>query len=168
MAAPERARPIRLLGSEDETPRLAYPACEHGLGDVILKPDSPALIPGVEIEPFPLWPDDRGYFLEVARLGQGKAAELPADQTQVSAALSYPGTIKAFHYHRKQTDYWTAVAGMFQVVLVDLRADSERFGARNTLYLLALPTVLPVHMWRRKLTVSTIQPLTSRLRLISG
>ena len=37
-------------------------------------------------------------------------------------------------------------------------------GARNTLYLLALPTVLPVHMWRRKLTVSTIQPLTSRLR----
>jgi len=144
MASSLPARPVRLLGSEDETPKLACPACDHGLGDVILKPDAPALIPGVEIEPFPLWPDDRGYFLEVARLGQGKAAGLPADQTQVSAALSYPGTIKAFHYHRKQTDYWTAVSGMFQVVLVDLRADAETFGARNTLY---VGSLRPWRLW---------------------
>jgi dTDP-4-dehydrorhamnose 3,5-epimerase-like enzyme len=45
---------------------------------------------------------------------------------------------KAFHYHQRQTDYWVVAAGMFQVALVDLRADSKTFGARNTLYVGAL------------------------------
>ena len=29
-------------------------------------------------QPFPLWPDDRGYFLEVLRMGQGLAATFRA------------------------------------------------------------------------------------------
>jgi dTDP-4-dehydrorhamnose 3,5-epimerase len=52
--------------------------------------------------------------------------------------LSYPGTIKAFHFHLHQTDCWQPVMGMFQVALVDFRTDSPTFGARNTLYLGAL------------------------------
>ena len=88
--------------------------------------------------PVPLWPDDRGYFLEVARLGQGPVAEFPAATTQVSTALSYPGTIKAFHIHKQQTDCWLAAAGMFQVALVDLREGSATYGLRNTLYVGAL------------------------------
>ena len=56
----------------------------------------------------------------------------------MSAALSYPGTIKAFHFHRRQTDCWVPVGGMLQVALVDLRKQSPTFGARNTLYLGAL------------------------------
>jgi dTDP-4-dehydrorhamnose 3,5-epimerase len=56
----------------------------------------------------------------------------------VSAALSYPGTIKAFHFHLKQTDCWAPVAGMFQVALVDLRPESRTFGLRNTMYVGAL------------------------------
>ena len=108
---------------------------DRGIGHVIQVPDSPDLIPGVEARPYPLWPDDRGYFLEVARLGEGLPGGFPAETTQVSAALSYPGTIKAFHYHLHQTDFWVPVQGMFQVALVDLRADSPTCGARNTLYL---------------------------------
>ena len=54
--------------------------------------------------------------------------------TQISAALSLPGTIKAFHIHRLQTDYWSPASGMFQVALVDLRPDSPDFGKRNTFY----------------------------------
>jgi len=88
----------------------------------------------VRIAPVILWPDDRGYFLEVQRFGRGLAADFPAATTQVSAAVNYPGTIKAFHYHLRQTDCWTPVAGLLQVVLVDLRAGSATFGARNTLY----------------------------------
>ena len=57
---------------------------EKGIGQVILKPDSDKLIPGVKVFAVPLWPDDRGYFLEVARLGQGPVAEFPAATTQVS------------------------------------------------------------------------------------
>jgi dTDP-4-dehydrorhamnose 3,5-epimerase len=125
---------IRLISAAEDPLNLAYPRCESGIGQVITSPASASLIDGVQVEPFAVWPDDRGYFLEIARMGEGMASAMPLADTQVSSALSYPGTIKAFHYHQRQTDYWVVAAGMFQVALVDLRADSTTFGARNTLY----------------------------------
>ena len=113
---------------------LAIPRCGKGIGDVIRSLESPQLISGVGLAEYQLWPDDRGYFLEVLRMGNGLAASFPSNSTQVSAALSYAGTIKAFHYHERQTDFWVPVQGMFQVVLVDLRSSSPTFGRRNTLY----------------------------------
>ena len=113
---------------------FAVPACRRGIGDVITSPSSPALIEGVRVQPFPLWSDDRVYFLEAMRAGCGLVAEFPMSATQVSATLSYPGTIKAFHYHRQQTDCWIPSMGALQVALVDLRPGSPTFGARNTLY----------------------------------
>jgi dTDP-4-dehydrorhamnose 3,5-epimerase len=126
-AAPRKA------ALEIETPR-----CDLGIGHVILSPSSPDLIDGVIVQPLALWPDDRGYFLEVARLGRGLPAQFPAESTQVSAALSYPGTIKAFHFHLNQTDLWVPVSGALQIALVDLRKRSRTYGARNTLYVGAL------------------------------
>ena len=114
---------------------LITPRCDKGIGKLISSPTSPDLIAGVKIGPMQLWPDDRGYFLEIARMGQGISAEFPHESTQVSAALSYPGTIKAFHFHRHQTDCWAPVQGMLQVALVDLRQHSATHGARNTFYL---------------------------------
>lgn len=113
---------------------LKIPICERGIGKVILKPDSPDLIAGVKIAPFPIWPDDRGYFLEIARIGHGLPSDYDTSSTQISAALSYPGTIKAFHYHLEQTDFWVPSQGMFQIALVDFRRDSASFGSINTLY----------------------------------
>jgi dTDP-4-dehydrorhamnose 3,5-epimerase len=113
---------------------IQLPACEFGVGKVITSPDSKDLIDGVKVQPFWFWSDDRGYFLEVARLRQGIAAEFPPETTQVSAALTYPGAIKAFHFHKHQTDLWVVVQGMFQVALVDLRPESPTFGLKNTLY----------------------------------
>jgi len=81
-----------------------------------------------------VWPDDRGCFFEVARFGQGLVARFPPGTTQVSGAFSYPGTIKAFHYHREQADCWVPSSGMFQVALVDLRVESPTFGRKNTCY----------------------------------
>jgi dTDP-4-dehydrorhamnose 3,5-epimerase len=117
-----------------EALELVIPDCAHGIGDVILKADSDKLIAGVRVEPINLWPDDRGYFMEVFRMQLGLVSTFPSSSTQVSAALSYPGSIKAFHYHLKQTDCWTPVTGMFQVVLVDFRQGSPTFGRRNTMY----------------------------------
>ena len=114
---------------------LVTPLCDMGIGKLISSPTSPDLIAGVKISPMQLWPDDRGYFLEIARMGQGISAEFPHESTQVSAAISYPGTIKAFHFHRHQTDCWAPVQGMLQVALVDLRQQSATHGARNTFYL---------------------------------
>ncbi len=113
--------------------RLALPRNAPGIGDVIRSHDSAALIQGVRIAPLALWPDDRGYFMELHRLTTGLAADFPPT-AQASAALSYPGTIKAFHYHLEQHDCWNPAMGMFQVVLADLRVDSPTFGRRNTIY----------------------------------
>src|SRR4051812_40670980 len=129
------ATALGALATGDE---IAIPTAEPGIGKVILSPTGPDLIADVVIKPFPLWPDDRGYFLEVARTGQGLIADFPAESTQVSAALNYPGIIKAFHFHKFQTDYWVAVAGLLQVAMVDLRLDSKTYGVKNTLYVGAL------------------------------
>ncbi len=123
-------RPIASFGALE----LAFPECSKGIGALIASPSSADLIEGVRVEPLALWPDDRGYFLEVQRAGQGLAANFPVSSTQTSTAYSYPGTIKAFHYHLHQTDCWTPALGMLQVALVDLRVGSRTFGARNTIY----------------------------------
>ena len=132
-STPVTASDRRITTSADPL-TLKIPHCETGIGKVIQAPDSKNLIQGVRVNPFPVWPDDRGYFLEVARIKEGLPADFPAESTQVSAALSYAGTIKAFHYHLHQTDFWVPAQGMFQVALVDLRAESQTFGVRNTLY----------------------------------
>lgn len=124
-----------LLGVLESGVEIDVPTAQPGIGKVILSPSSADLIEGVELKPFPLWPDDRGYFLEIARLGQGLVSDFPHSSTQVSAALNYPGIIKAFHFHRFQTDYWVTVAGLLQVALVDLRRGCKTYGAKNTLYL---------------------------------
>jgi dTDP-4-dehydrorhamnose 3,5-epimerase len=107
------------------------------LGKVIAKPDSPDLIDGIRIQPLHVYPDDRGFFTELARLGQGLAAKMIPDDArkiQLSMTLTYPGTIKAIHYHSEQTDLWAPISGMIQVFLYDLRLHSPTFGAINTIF----------------------------------
>lgn len=118
--------------------RISTPNGEPGIGKIIRTPNSADLIDGVQVQPYDLWPDDRGYFLEVIRMRQGLAAAFAPETTQLSAAVSYPGTIKAFHFHKFQTDLWVPMSGVFQVALVDLRPDSPTFGLKNTLYVGAL------------------------------
>lgn len=124
-----------MTGVIDRTAVIQIPQCDPGLGALIASPGSPKLIDGVRIEPGTLWPDDRGWFQELFRFGQGLVAEYPFASTQVSAAVSHPGVVKAFHYHLKQTDCWAPVTGLLQVALVDLRPGSPTFGAKNTLYI---------------------------------
>jgi dTDP-4-dehydrorhamnose 3,5-epimerase len=136
--APAAGRRIASSGSLE----LMLPENEKGLGKVIGSIDSPDLIAGVRLAQLSVFPDDRGYFMEVQRMGKGLAADFPAATSQVSAALNYPGSVKAFHYHLHQTDCWTPVKGLLQVALVDLRAGSSTFGLRNTLY------VGPLRPWQ--------------------
>lgn len=127
-----------VLGALESGVEITVPSCEPGIGKVILSATSSDLIGGVELQPFSLWPDDRGYFLEIARLTQGMVKDFPAATTQVSSAFNYPGIIKAFHYHKFQTDFWVPAAGLLQVALVDLRQSSPTHGRKNTLYVGAL------------------------------
>jgi dTDP-4-dehydrorhamnose 3,5-epimerase len=113
---------------------IEMPQCSKGIGTVITSPTSPGLIEGVRIEPHAVWPDDRGQFMEVLRVGHGLARAFPTETTQVSATVTYPGIVKAFHYHMRQFDCWTVVKGMLQIALADVRKGSPTFGQRNTLY----------------------------------
>lgn len=75
--------------------------------------------------------DDRGFFMELLRDDEGLLRKFG----QASLAKSYPGVIKAFHYHEKQDDAWFFPVGNAQVVLHDLRNDSLTFGETNVFYL---------------------------------
>jgi len=107
------------------------------LGEVIGKADSPDLIESVRIEPLQIHPDDRGFFVELTRLGEGLATKMLPEgdrRIQVSFTLTYPGIIKAIHYHAEQTDLWVPISGMVQVFLYDLRRNSKTFGLINTIF----------------------------------
>jgi dTDP-4-dehydrorhamnose 3,5-epimerase len=135
--ASARTQNVVSLGTKNGIEMAILARSEKTLGKIIMKPDSPDLIEGVRIEALQVHPDDRGFFMEVGRLGKGLAAQMTpegARQIQVSYTLTYPGTIKAIHYHSEQTDLWTPVAGMVQVFLCDLRVRSKTFGAINTMY----------------------------------
>ena len=137
IATQEMQAGIVPLGTRNGIEMAIARRSEKTLGKIIAKPNSPDLIAGVEIEPLQVFPDDRGFFTELARLGKGLAAKMVPDdirKIQISLTLTYPGTIKAIHYHSEQTDLWAPVSGMVQVFLCDLRRHSKTFGAINTIF----------------------------------
>lgn len=81
-------------------------------------------IDGVVVEELKTMPDDRGFFREIFRTKESGLDSV----AQLSATMSYPGVIKAFHYHSKQDDLWYCAKGMIQSVLFDQRAESTTKG----------------------------------------
>jgi len=75
--------------------------------------------------------DDRGYFAEVIRDDD----HLLKRFGQASISMSYPGVIKAFHYHKYQDDVWFFPSGNAQVVLYDLRPNSRTYQETNVFYM---------------------------------
>ena len=79
-----------------------------------------------------LIPDERGWLMEILRNDE---APLFAKFGQVYVSATYPGVVKAWHYHQKQVDNFVCVAGMVKLVLVDTRPDSPTSGAINEFFL---------------------------------
>ena len=94
-------------------------------------------IEGVQIVDLKRFTDDGGSFLELARLKQGAASELPGFECrQINYSEIDPGVIKAFHLHRRQTDVWFVPPGdKMLVVLLDVRAGSKSQGAQRRIVL---------------------------------
>jgi len=137
---PNMIHPERLTVAERGGWRLVIvPHATPGLGDLIVGLQSPRLIAGVEVEPLLPQPDDRGCFAELLRFGEPGIARdfIPLGDThiQISITASYPGVIKAIHYHFEQTDLWVPLEGMLQVFLCDLRETSPSCGRVNTLFI---------------------------------
>ncbi|MCX6740943.1 MAG: dTDP-4-dehydrorhamnose 3,5-epimerase family protein [Candidatus Parcubacteria bacterium] len=75
--------------------------------------------------------DDRGWLAEVLRADDDFFKEIK----QVNYTETYPGVIKAFHWHKKQWDFWFVVSGSAQVALYDQRESSPTKGETNVFYL---------------------------------
>lgn len=90
-----------------------------------------ALIHGVVTKTLIRHCDDRGFFMEILRDDD----KLLSRFGQASMSMTYPGVIKAFHYHERQDDLWFFPAGNAQVVLHDLREDSPSTGETNVFYM---------------------------------
>jgi len=70
-----------------------------------------------------------GFLMEVLRNDEGLLRKFG----QTTFTVAYPGTIKAFHWHKHQDDLWFVAAGKALVVLYDLRKNSSTFQRTQTI-----------------------------------
>lgn len=71
-----------------------------------------------------------GFLMEVLRDDDGLLKRFG----QSTYTVAYSGTIKAFHYHKRQDDLWFVAFGKAKVVLHDLRDDSPTKGETQVIY----------------------------------
>lgn len=88
-------------------------------------------IDGVRIKPLRVVPDERGWLTEVLR----EDDQLFTRFGQVYVSATYPGVVKAWHYHLRQTDNFACVAGMVKLVLIDTREGSPTRDTVNEFFL---------------------------------
>ena len=89
-------------------------------------------IVGVKVKPLKVIPDERGRLFEVLRSDE---KELFQKFGQAYVTTTYPGVVKAWHYHERQVDCMVCVRGMMKVVLYDDRLDSPTRGAINEFFI---------------------------------
>lgn len=82
------------------------------------------MINGVEFKGLKTHNDDRGFFREIIRCTDAFFSD---GFGQWSHSLMFDGVIKAWHYHRIQTDWWYVCTGVLRVGLCDLREDSSTY-----------------------------------------
>ncbi len=97
------------------------------------------MINGVVIKPLKVYQDKveagerigkLGFLMEVLRNDEGLLRKFG----QTTFTLTYPGSIKGFHWHKKQDDLWFMATGKAKVVLHDLRDGSVTKGETQVLY----------------------------------
>ena len=65
------------------------------------------VIEGVEIKKLTTFADERGALTEIVRNDDPFFVKFG----QCYVSISYPGVIRAWHYHKKQTDYFCCIKG---------------------------------------------------------
>lgn len=88
------------------------------------------MIDGVGTKILKMVPDERGWLMEILRCDD----EIFKSFGQVYVTTAYPGVVKAWHYHRKQTDNFTCIKGMMKVALYDGRNGSRTYGEVNEFF----------------------------------
>lgn len=90
-----------------------------------------ALIDGVVVKYLKLIPDERGLLMEILRCDE----EIFEKFGQVYLSVAYPNVVKAWHWHKLQTDHFAVVKGMAKVALYDQRKDSPTYKCVNEFFI---------------------------------
>ncbi|MDH7598749.1 MAG: dTDP-4-dehydrorhamnose 3,5-epimerase family protein [Sedimentisphaerales bacterium] len=101
------------------------------LDGLIVRSSGQSLIDGVGIRRARVMCDERGRLGEIMRVDDPWFERFG----QVYFTTTYPGVVKAWHYHAKQTDHFYVVKGIVKLALYDGREGSQTFRMVNELYL---------------------------------
>jgi len=82
------------------------------------------VINGVKIKSLKFIPDERGRVMEILRCDDENFKKFG----QVYMTTTYPGVVKAWHMHKKQTDVICCISGSLHMVLYDGREKSPTKG----------------------------------------
>lgn len=82
------------------------------------------MIVGVEIKEIIAHKDKRGFFCEIIRCSE---KIFKNNFGQLSFSLVNPGVVKAWHLHKKQTDWMCTLVGDMKLVLYDSRKNSKTY-----------------------------------------
>ena len=85
------------------------------------------MIDGAKVKDLTVLPDERGLLMEMFRSDDPDFQKFG----QCYVTMVYPGVVKAWHYHKLQTDHFVCVGGMAKVVLHDNREGSPTKGETN-------------------------------------
>ncbi|MEM4307964.1 MAG: dTDP-4-dehydrorhamnose 3,5-epimerase family protein [Thermoplasmata archaeon] len=108
------------------------------------------MISGVKTKSLRVIPDERGRLMEILRADD----EIFLKFGQVYMTTTLPGVVKAWHYHKLQTDYVCCLKGMIKLALYDSRPNSPTKGEINEFFigeynplLVAIPNEV-YHGWK--------------------
>jgi dTDP-4-dehydrorhamnose 3,5-epimerase len=96
-----------------------------------MNPKDKKIIDGVKLRKLRVLPDERGRLMEILRSDDPDFRKFG----QVYVTTNYPGVVKAWHYHKIQTDNIACVKGMIKIVLYDARENSATFGVVNEFFI---------------------------------
>jgi len=89
------------------------------------------LIQGVEVKDLKIVPDERGMLSEILRSDEKVFKKFG----QVYFTTAYPGVVKAWHFHKIQSDHFTCIHGEVKLALYDGRKGSPTLGQVNEFFL---------------------------------
>jgi dTDP-4-dehydrorhamnose 3,5-epimerase len=89
------------------------------------------MIHGVKTKTLKVIPDERGRLMEILR----RDDEIFQEFGQAYVTTTYPGVVKAWHKHEKQTDNIACVAGLIKLAVYDGRPGSPTRGQIDQFYI---------------------------------
>ncbi len=89
------------------------------------------VIEGVVVKELELHPDERGWLMEILRNDDPFFENFG----QAYLTTTYPGVVKAWHYHMEQTDMIACLKGMIKLAIYDDREGSPTKGVMNEFFI---------------------------------